>query len=146
MTKIRDKTIQLLARREHSQVELARKLAQKGFSQEEISGEFEYLQKHDLQSDARFAESYVRARKIVGFGPRRIAVELRSKGVSETLIERFVDENSPEWWEIMIAVCERRFSKADARDKQFRFLLQRGFMPEAIHRWLRHQKVNSNDE
>ena len=145
MTKIRDKSTQLLARREHAKTELARKLARSGFSDEDISTELESLSRDDLQSDERFAESYVRARKMAGFGPRRIAVELRSRGVSDALIETYINEGAEEWWEQMLSICQRRFSKQDRQDKQFRFLLQRGYTSEMIRRWFRFQKVNSDE-
>lgn len=140
MANIRDKSIAFLARREHSQLELRRKLSAQGFSDDLIENELNELLTKDLQCDARFTESYIRTRRMSGFGPRRIAAELRSKGVSETLIEENINIHSDEWWEQMTALCEKRFSDNHSRDKQFRFLLQKGYTPEAIHRWLRTKK------
>jgi regulatory protein len=57
---LRQKAIRLLARREHTRAELARKLAAHG-TPEEIAAVLAELQASQLQSDTRAAESYVRS-------------------------------------------------------------------------------------
>ena len=57
---LRSRAIKLLARREHSRVELARKLGRYG-SEDDIQTVLANLQTCGLLSDARYAEAYVRS-------------------------------------------------------------------------------------
>jgi regulatory protein len=66
----------LLARREHSAHELRQKLEKREFDRDEIELALEVLQQNNLQSDARFTESYVNHRTNAGLGPIKIAHEL----------------------------------------------------------------------
>lgn len=137
-----EKAVVLLARREHSQKELIRKLKQKGYSAESISTALDKLIQHDLQSDARFADSYVRSRKLAGFGPRRIAMELSERGIGDALIAQCVNDDANDWAEQLRQVWKKRFcregrgSQVVSREKEYRFLLQRGYNPECIRRLL----------
>ena len=72
--------IDLLSRREHSQLELRKKLVAKGFADDEVDELLLRLHEENLQSDERYAESYVRQRVDKGYGPIRIRQELRQKG------------------------------------------------------------------
>lgn len=136
-----EKAVALLARREHSQKELVRKLSQKRYSATAISAVLEKLIKHDLQSDARFAESYVRMRRQAGFGPRRIAMELAERGVADALIAQCVNDEANDWDEQMMLAWRKRFDRehslqSSSREKEYRFLLQRGYDSESIRRLL----------
>ena len=57
---LRERALRLLARRDHSRVELVRKLATHATS-EEIDSLATQLEQSGLLSDARFAESFVAA-------------------------------------------------------------------------------------
>lgn len=138
---IRDKAIDYLSKREHSRLELKRKLLQKSFSSAEIDTVLDQLKANNLQSDERFAESYIRYRKQAGFGPLRIIAELQERGVAEYIISKMIDKNDDEWKKHMIVVCEKKFSitedKAHKNDiKKFRFLSTRGFSAEMINQFL----------
>ena len=50
--------LNLLARREHSRVELENKLSKKGFPHEQIERALKQLAANDLQSDQRFLEDF----------------------------------------------------------------------------------------
>lgn len=69
----------MLARREHSQLELTQKLTQKGFQERDIELLLEEFVQLGWQSDQRFAESYSRSRVHKGFGPVRIQYELNNE-------------------------------------------------------------------
>ena len=140
MTTSYSTAVRCLSLREHSRLELKKKLSQKKFSAEEIEETLTQLIKYDLQSDERFSESYVRYRRQAGFGPIRIAMELAERGVAESLIDAFVDAQSVDWQKHMIAVFQKKFS-AKSKDtqglaKQFRFLSHRGFSAEMINHYL----------
>ena len=95
------------------------------------------LAREGLQSDARFTESYVHNRLEKGFGPLRIALELRVRGIEEDLIDLQLDQFAQEWTQGASLVRQKRFGSrlpATFRDqaKQSRFLQQRGFSGEQI--------------
>jgi regulatory protein len=133
---LRDRALALLARREHSRVELARKLALHG-DPEEVAALLDDLQRHGQLSDARFAESlaHTRAGK---YGSRRLAQELREKGVGEALTAAAVQEARVGDLAAARSVWQKKFGTppADAREKarQYRFLLGRGFPSEIVRR------------
>jgi len=141
-TVLRKKAIDYLSRREHSRWELKQKLIAKNFSDfsnaddADIEKILDQLIQDNLQSDVRFAESYVRYRKQAGFGPNRIKLELRERGVASVLIDDVLDVHASEWQTQMKNVWQKKFlnpSKNQAeKAAQFRFLLYRGYTSEAI--------------
>ncbi len=142
VSEIRRKAMDLLARREHSAAELRRKLRAREFDDSAIERALETLQHDGLQSDARFAESFVHQRFHAGMGPLKIAFELRQKGVGETLADECLAVYADRWQESMIRERVRRFGETipgdyAARVKQARFLQNRGFSPESVMRLFR---------
>ena len=133
MSELRQRAIRLLARREHTRIELARKLAPYG-SGEEIETVLNDLTQAGLQSDARFAESYVRSHA-ARLGAVRLRQTLRTKGVAGELIAAQVVElpdevgRARDLWQRKYGVVP-----VDSRDwaKQARFLQGRGFSVETI--------------
>jgi len=136
----RDVAIQLLARREYSRAELARKLQQKSFDGDEIDACLNALAEQALQSDARFAESFVRSRIARGQGVIRIKGELRQRGVDqETLSEALAaveEREAIDWFELAKETLARRYDSPGEtpkeRAKRERFLATRGFDFEQI--------------
>src|SRR6056297_1289952 len=98
---INEVAIAVLARREHSRLEMRRKLKTKGFEEADIDTAITQLCENNLLSDERFSESYINMRRQRGYGPLRIAQELRERGVDDELISAFVDNNDPVWRETM---------------------------------------------
>lgn len=133
------RAVGLLARREHTRAELARKLAPHG-TPEEIDTVLTELALTGLQSDARFAESYVRGHA-ARLGAARLRQTLRTKGVAAELIDAQVAD-LPDESERVRAVWARKFSAppADMREwaRQARFLQGRGFSVEAIRKLLKN--------
>ena len=129
----------LLARREHSEHELSLKLTQKGHPLGEIRAVLADLKVHGLLSDERFTESLVNSRRERGYGPLRISQDLRSKGVAQELIERWVDVNDPQWLDVLRMTWTKKFG-GDAPEsykewaRQARFLQSRGFTSEQIRK------------
>ena len=134
---LRERALGLLARREHSRVELARKLETAGFDREEIGILLDAFEAKNWLSDQRFAESYVadhRARA----GSVKLAYDLRQRGVPDSIIENVLSDNRDSELERAREVWKKKFGAppADAGDKakQFRFMQSRGFTPEVIRR------------
>ena len=136
----RDIAIQLLARREYSRAELARKLRQKEFESDAIDSCLDALVEQSLQSDTRFAESFIRSRIARGQGVIRIKGELRQRGVDqETLAAALVavqEREAVDWFDIARDTLARRYSSPGdtpkERAKRERFLATRGFDFEQI--------------
>lgn len=127
---LRERALRLLARREHSRAELARKLGQAGFVQHDIEALLDEFEEKNWLSDRRFAESYVadhRARA----GSVKLAYDLRQRGVDEAVIEDVLGKNRDGELERAREVWKKYFDAPPINDKdkarQVRFLKNRGF-------------------
>jgi regulatory protein len=106
----------LLARREHSSLELAYKLSARGFDADLVASLLHRLSAEGLLSDARFAESFVRARRDKGYGPVRIRGELRERGVDSETIEACLDQSDVAWLRLVASVRAKRvYRRTDSR-------------------------------
>jgi regulatory protein len=86
--------------------------------------------------DARYAEQYVAYHAERGYGPVRIAAELRSIGVAEALIDAALAAG-PDWRTLAREVRTRKFGaespqKWAEKTRQARFLQYRGFSSDHI--------------
>jgi regulatory protein len=138
---IRHRAIKLLANREHSRLQLARKLSDRGYDADEVEAVLGNLAREGLQSDERFTESFIRSRIERGQGPIRIAAELRERGIDDSMISDYLDFSDPQWQQQVAEVRRKRFGATPpddyhARAKQARFLQYRGFTSEQIRRVL----------
>jgi regulatory protein len=126
---LRQRALALLARREHSRAELRRKLAPHA-PREELESLLDELSRRGWLSDARFAESLVRA-KGARLGSLALAHTLRQRGVPEALVQSQLAALSASELERAREVWRRRFGSPprDARERarQMRFLQGRGF-------------------
>ena len=140
MNELRQRAIKLLARREHSRAELARKLSSLG-TQEEIDAVLADLAQSGLLSDARAASAYVRSHA-ARFGTARLRQTLRQKGIDSEVIDAQLGElDVPDELVRARAVWAKKFSRAplDAKDwaQQARFLQSRGFASDVIRKLLK---------
>lgn len=132
---IRRSAMDLLARREHSILELSQKLTKKfGHEEDAIAKELDKLQSEGLQSNRRLAEAFIRARTNRGQGPVKIRMELRGKGLENEMISLAFEESKIDWFDLVQQVAVRKFgevlkSPSDMKTKAriSRFLQQRGF-------------------
>ena len=136
-SELRERAMRLLARREHSRAELARKLGQSGFNACDIQPLLDEFEQKRWLSDRRFAESYVadhRARA----GAIKLAFDLRQRGVADNIIEAVLSDNRDSELERAQAVWQKKFGSPPAdmteKAKQMRFLQSRGFGAEVIRR------------
>lgn len=137
LAKIRNLMLEMLSRREHSIWELKRKLVVRGYQSNLIEAVLVELCRDNLQSDQRFTENYIRSRVEHGFGPHRIAAELRERGVSTELIITCLKQED-QWDSQVIKARNKRFgqvipSSLKERNQQIRFLQYRGFTQEQIN-------------
>jgi regulatory protein len=127
----------LLTRREHSRLELARKLQQRGLEREEATSVIDRLADAGWQDDTRFAESLVRNRASSGYGPAYIRAELGTHGLGSEAIAEAMDGFEGDWTENARELVRRRHPQAlqgdrDAQRKAADFLLRRGFGMEQV--------------
>jgi len=139
---VRRAAMDLLARREHSRVELTRKLRKRGALPELIDSALQRLAEDGLLSEARYLESYVSSRARAGYGPQRIREELGQRGLQRDDIEQAMQRSDIDWSENLRDVWQRKFRgqlPTDARERaqQGRFLAYRGYSLEMIGRLIR---------
>lgn len=137
-TSAKQVAVRLLARREHSTEELRQKLVRREFELDEIATALLELQQGDWQSDERFAEAYIRSRRLKGFGPVRIAAELRERGVDEQIVHRYLLADEDVWQQTAEHEYRKKYRGSGFKDYQekarrMRFLQQRGFSLEQIN-------------
>ncbi len=146
---LRNKAMDLLARREHAVAELRRKLQAhvegrgkaRNLDADAIDEVLARLQDEGLLSDERFTEAFVRYRSNGGHGPQRIQAELRERGVSEKIAAIYLDFDDPRWLERATRARSKRFGEGKPKDfkqraRQARFLQYRGFTADQVRQAL----------
>jgi regulatory protein len=124
----------ILARREHSAVELERKLRRKGFGAAACALAIERLGERGYQSDERFADAWVRS-KMHGKGSSRsrLLAGLAQKGVDRAAAQAAVDRYEADHPDCFQAALEAHLgaakggSRGGDRDQVIRRLLRQGF-------------------
>jgi regulatory protein len=124
-----------LARREHSRLELKKKLTPYAPTDEELSSVLDSLEQSGLLSAERMVEQVVHVRRNK-FGSRRIVHELQQKGIDDDLISAVLPRLKETELKTARGVWQKKFGTAPAnakeRAKQIRFLMGRGFTTEII--------------
>ena len=144
--KARAAALRLLARREHSRLELSLKLRQRRFENGLIEEVLDEYEEQGWLDDHRFADVYARQRMDLGYGPLRILGELQQRGVHHTpeCLDAMSDED---WCAVAIKLRERRFGLSDLEDdwdtkvRQARFLNRRGFSASQVERALEAREL-----
>lgn len=133
---LKARALRLLARREHSRAELARKLAPHAGSHEVLASILDELVLKRQLSDARYAEQ--RAHELSRrFGTARIRHELKAKGIPDHVVRSI-----PAGDELLRAraILTRRYAEPAAtreeRARRSRFLQGRGFQLDIIRKLL----------
>ena len=134
---LKARALRLLARREHSRAELARKLAPYAASQELLEGLLSELEGRKLLSNHRFAEqrAHVLSRK---YGAARIRHDLKSKGVPDEIVAAVSADGE---LERAREILKRKYRTAATTRQEWakraRFLQGRGFSSDTIYRLIR---------
>lgn len=128
------RALRLLARREHSRAELARKLAPRAETPEALAQLLDALEAKKQLSNERYAEARTHqlARK---YGAARIRLDLKAKGVDADLVERVSAEGEAAR---AASILARKYRVPAAtpteRARRMRFLQSRGFSHDTIRR------------
>jgi regulatory protein len=132
---LKARALKYLSAREHSRLELTRKLSRHAQDGDDIEALLDALEAAKLLSQARFSESLVH-RRAARFGNQRILSELQSHGIdSDALVDikaSLAQDEVARAREVWRKKFNRVPADASERAKQMRFLLQRGFSQGSI--------------
>lgn len=125
-----------LARRDFASGELRLKLESQGYDKALVAALIAELTQERVLDDARYAEHYVAYHAERGYGPLRIAAELRSQGVPDALVDSALG-TGPDWRKLAHEVRIRKFGAETPEEwtektRQARFLQYRGFSSDHI--------------
>jgi regulatory protein len=134
---LKGRALRLLSQREHSRVELERKLS----AHEEVPGELakalDELQARDFINDGRAIESVVH-RRSGKLGSARIKQELAAKGLSGEAVAQAMESLKDTEFSRAQEVWRKKFGTppqdSHERAKHMRFLITRGFNAEVVRR------------
>lgn len=149
--KARAVALRLLARREHSRLELDLKLRKRRFDPviiERVLGEYEA---NDWLNNERFADVFARQRFDLGYGPLKIIAELQQRGIKR-LPQWLAEITDQQWIDSAIRVRDRRFGLADIRQdwhekvRQGRFLSGRGYASDQVESALEAFLTDNGDQ
>ena len=130
--------MRLLARREHSRLELKNKLENRGFEEIAVSTLLDRLENENLLSDKRFTRFFIENRSLTGYGPNRIRFELANRGVSQAIANDLIEEANIDWNQCSLDLIQKKYGTDKPKNfsdwaKRARYLERRGFELDEIH-------------
>jgi regulatory protein len=144
---LKARALKYLAAREHSRLELARKLSRYAQEGDDIDALLDWLEASKFLSQSRFSESLVN-RRAKRFGNSRILMELHSHGIGGDALDNIKTTLASDEVARAREVWSKKFdhlpTDAAERGKQMRFLQQRGFSHRAIQAAMR--PIERDDE
>ena len=130
------RALRYLARREHTRHELEKKLSGHERSHQAITELLDQLEQDGYLSNERFVEHVTQMRRSK-FGSRRIAHELKEKGVEEHLIAGILPDLKETDLETARQIRKKKFGAPPhdlkERGRQIRFMMNRGFSLDTIN-------------
>ena len=137
---LKGRALRYLSMREHSRLELKRKLARHAEEGDDVEALLDFLEKNNWLSQERFAESLIH-RKASRYGNSRVVAELQSHGVNGEALAELKSELAESETARAVEVWRRKFGTvaqdAHERAKQMRFLMARGFSQRAVREALK---------
>jgi regulatory protein len=129
-----NKALDILSRREHSVAQLKSKIRKFQDDAKQIEDLVNKLIDMNLLSDKRFAESLIKSKSEIGYGPNYIEQLLQKNSISKNDYDLY--SLNIDWHAICKNVAEKKIGnkKLNYEDKQkiLRFLSYRGFSYEII--------------
>jgi regulatory protein len=145
---IKEHIYRLLKYRERSVKEVRDRLKAKHYRSEEIQKAINDFLELDLLNDTRFTAQWVRWRLAKPYGVKRIAVELRKKGIDQETIQSELAKATASLEEerVVYDLAQKRLSRyqyvTETKKLQriYGYLYRRGFGAPAIYRVLNRLK------
>ena len=127
-TACKKKSLDLLSRRDHSSLELKRKLLDRGFSIELVDRTIKLLLNKNYLDDHRFAREFFHFKYSAGQGPIKIKSELRNS---------LFNDLEYDWSRLAEKVLNKKFKNTAIDNineyaKRLRYLESRGFEREQV--------------
>jgi regulatory protein len=146
---LKGRALGLLSRREHSRLELEKKLKPHSESPEQLFSLLDELQKLNFLSDDRFIESVVH-RRAAKSGPLLLKHELSMHGLDPLKIKAVVASSKASEFDTAKSLWERKFNAAPAnvaeKAKQMRFLASRGFSADVVRKVIPRMSASDDSE
>ena len=132
---LKARALRFLSMREHSRIELERKLSPYVQEGDNLIAILDFLENAKYLSDERFSESLVNRRQS-RFGNQKILSELQTHGLSKENIEQLKENLIETEVDRAIEILHRKYLNAPEnhleKSKQMKFLMQRGFSMSSI--------------
>ncbi|MDO8068693.1 MULTISPECIES: recombination regulator RecX [unclassified Janthinobacterium] len=132
---LKGRALRFLSMREHSRMELRRKLQRHAQESDDVEALLDSLEQANWLSQERFSESLIH-RRSARFGNSRIMAELQSHGIGGEALQELKAGLAEGEVARACEVWRRKFGAvaqdAEQRNKQMRFLMQRGFSQRAV--------------
>ncbi len=146
---LKARALRYISMREHSRLELARKLMRYAQETDDVEGLLDWLENSRFLCQQRFSESLIH-RRSARFGNNRIVAELYSHGIQgDDIAHAKADLQQGEARRASVVLL-KKFSQpamdAQERARQMRFLQQRGFSHGAIRAAIKSLDENSLDD
>ena len=145
---LKGRALRFLSMREHSRLELKRKLSKYAEEGDDVDALLDFLEKNNWLSQERFSESLIH-RRAARYGNSRIVAELQSHGVGGEALQELRSGLADSEVARACEVWQRKFgtvaTDADGRGKQMRFLMQRGFSQKAVRAAMRGTCPDDDD-
>ncbi|MYM29874.1 regulatory protein [Duganella sacchari] len=134
---LKARALRFLSLREHSRLELARKLARHAEEGDDVEALLDFLEKNNWLSQERFSESLIH-RRASRYGNSRIVAELQSHGVNGEALQELKSTLADTELARAQEIWQRKFGVVATdplvRNKHIRFLLQRGFSQRVVQK------------
>jgi len=141
LKKAKEFCFRLIKIRQRSEHELRQRLGLKKFSLDIIDEVIGYLKRLILIDDVEFAANWVASRKH-NFGSRRIAFELKQKGIAESIIKQELDKLKEDFneAEYISGIARKKFEKIvkelkdpfKAKKRLYGFFMRKGYPIDVI--------------
>ncbi|USX13933.1 recombination regulator RecX [Oxalobacteraceae bacterium OTU3CAMAD1] len=146
---LKARALRFLSMREHSRLELGRKLSKYAEEGDDIEALLDLLEKNNWLSQERFSESLIH-RRSARFGNSRIVAELQSHGVKGEALQELKAGLADSETARACEVWERKFgvvaTDPKERNKQMRFLMLRGFSQRAVQAAMKGVDLDEFDD
>ncbi|MDO5044497.1 MAG: regulatory protein RecX [Coriobacteriia bacterium] len=127
--------IESIEKKDRSTKEVYGKLSSEGFPEDTVDEFIALAQNKKLLDDLRFAESFIRSKKIKGWGRKKIEYELRLRGINASELENYPHAffNPDEEVEIAYTLLSKKsLPDKNAYQKFYRLLAAKGFSSDVI--------------
>jgi regulatory protein len=146
---LKGRALRFLSMREHSRLELRRKLSKYAEEGDDVEALLDLLEKNNWLSQERFSESLIH-RRSARFGNSRIVAELQSHGVKGEALQELKAGLADSETARACEVWERKYGEVATdpkeRNKQMRFMMMRGFSQRAVQAAMKGVDLDEFDD